>query len=32
VQKYLLEHERGHANMLHTTIAPTMLQAGFRIM
>src|SRR5262249_14092245 len=31
VQKYLLEHESSHANMLRTTITPTIIKGGFRL-
>jgi acetylornithine deacetylase/succinyl-diaminopimelate desuccinylase-like protein len=31
VQQYLLAHESSHANMLRTTITPTIIQGGFRI-
>jgi len=31
VQQYLLQHEPSHANMLRTTITPTIIKGGFRI-
>jgi acetylornithine deacetylase/succinyl-diaminopimelate desuccinylase-like protein len=31
VQQYLLEHESSHANMLRTTITPTIIKGGFRL-
>lgn len=31
VQKYLAEHEPSLANMLHTSISPTIIKGGFRI-
>jgi acetylornithine deacetylase/succinyl-diaminopimelate desuccinylase-like protein len=31
VQQYLLQHEPSHANMLRTTITPTIIKGGFRL-
>jgi acetylornithine deacetylase/succinyl-diaminopimelate desuccinylase-like protein len=31
VQQYLLAHESSHANMLRTTITPTIVKGGFRL-